>query len=69
MTRSEARTIGRNYVILDSEIESSIEFVRDLLERQADELKKTEPYAVNTIRDLEKAAYIVHCLLDTIEDE
>lgn len=69
MTRSEVKNIGCNYVILDSEIESSIEFVRDLLEMQADELKKTEPYAVNTIRDLEKAAYIVHCLLDTIEDK
>ena len=68
MTEAELITIMKKYCILDCEVEDTIYFVQDLLELQADELKKTEPYAVNSIRRLEEAAREVCGLIDYVED-
>lgn len=68
MTKTELKHIMKKHCILDCEIEDAIYFVQDLLEFQADELKRTEPYAVNSIRRLEEAAREVCGLIDYVED-
>ena len=58
MTKENLKEIMKKYCIVSCEIDDVIYFVQDLLEFQANELKKTEPYAVNSIRRLEDAAYV-----------
>ena len=41
-----------------------IELVSLFLEEEARLIKKTEPYAVNTIREYENAARVVYTMLD-----
>lgn len=68
MTKENLKEImDRNCIVL-CEIEDTIYFIQDLLEFQANELKRTEPYATNSIRRLEEAAREVFGLLDYIED-
>ena len=66
MTRNELTNLQMKYSIVDVEIEDAIDFVRDLLEFQAEELKRNEPYATQTINRIESAAYVVGCLNDYI---
>ena len=68
MTRDKLEHLMQKYCIVDCELEDVINFVSDLLEAQADELKRTEPYAVNTIAELEHSAYNVYELLDYLEE-
>ena len=56
------------YTILDVEVEDAIEFVRDLLEFYANELRRKEPYAIQTINRLESAAYVVGDLIDYVNE-
>jgi hypothetical protein len=68
MTKSELKKIMSDNYIFDSEIDDAIQFVQDLLEFQAKELEKNEPYAVNTIRRLRDAAHEVWGLQEYVED-
>jgi hypothetical protein len=68
MTKSELKKIMSDNYIFDSEIDDAIQFVQDLLEFQAKELEKNEPYAVNTIRRLMDAAHEVWGLQEYVED-
>ena len=66
MTKNELKNLQKEYFVLDSEVEDAINFVRDLLEFQAEELKRNEPYATWTINRIEAAAYVVSCLTEYI---
>jgi hypothetical protein len=68
MTKEQLKEIMRKYCILDCDVEDAIYFIQDLLEFQANELKQNEPYATNSIRRLEEAAWEVGDLLDYLED-
>jgi hypothetical protein len=68
MTKSELKKIMSDNYIFDSEIDDAIQFVQDLLEFQAKELEKNEPYAVNAIRRLRDAAHEVWGLQEYVED-
>lgn len=66
MTKKELTNMQMGYSILDVEVDDAIDFVRNLLEFQAEELKRNEPYATHTINRIEMAAYVVGCLTDYI---
>lgn len=68
MTRKRFEEIMRKHCILDCDVEDAIYFIQDLLEFQANELKQNEPYATNSIRRLEEAAWEVGDLFDYLED-
>lgn len=68
MTKRQIEEIMKRNFILSCEVEDSINFVRDLLELEAEELEEKEPYAKNTINRLKEAAYEVFCLIDYIEE-
>ena len=69
MTKVQLKEIMNEHCIVDCEVEDVIYFVQDLLEFQADELKKNEPYATRSIHDLEKAAHEVWDLIEYLQDE
>lgn len=56
MTRKELEEIMERNDFFQSEIESAIDFIVDMLRTIADKLEKDEPYAVNTIKDMKIAA-------------
>lgn len=56
MTRQELIEIMERNDFFQSEIESSINFVTDMLETLANEIEANEPYAVNTVKDMRIAA-------------
>ena len=68
MTKTELKKIMSDNCILSSEVDDAIYFVEDLLEFQARELEKNEPYAINTIRRLRDAAHELLYLHDYVED-
>ena len=68
MTKAELKKIMDDNYILSSEVYDAIYFVEDLLEFQAKELEKNEPYAINTIRRLRDAAHELLYLHDYVED-
>jgi hypothetical protein len=68
MTKTELYKIMEDNCIFPSEVDDAIQFVRDLLEFHANELEKNEPYAINTIERLRKAAYDVGYLQDYVDD-
>ena len=68
MTKKELTNMQMQYTILDVEVEDAIEFVRDLLEFYANELRRKEPYAIQTINRLESAAYVVGDLMDYVNE-
>lgn len=68
MTKKELTNMQMQYAILDVEVEDAIEFVRDLLEFYANELRRKEPYAIQTINRLESAAYVVGDLIDYVNE-
>lgn len=56
MTRQELRKIMERNNFFESEIDSAINFIEDVLETLANEIEKNEPYAVNTVKDMRIAA-------------
>lgn len=56
MTRQELIEIMERNDFFQSEIESTINFVTDMLETLANEIEANEPYAVNTVKDMRIAA-------------
>jgi hypothetical protein len=68
MTKTELYNIMEDNYIFPAEVDDAIQFVQDLLEFQAKELEKNEPYAINTIRRLRDAAHEVWGLQEYVED-
>ena len=68
MTKAELKKIMEDNYIFGTDWMDAIQFVQDLLEYQADELKEKEPYATVTIRNLEEAIYEVFSLQSYVED-
>lgn len=56
MTRQELIEIMERNDFFQSAIESTINFVTDMLETLANEIEANEPYAVNTVKDMRIAA-------------
>lgn len=50
----------KTLVIIEDDLFDAFDLVWELLCAEADALKEKEPYAINTIRRLETAAYEVH---------
>ena len=68
MTRKELGEIMERNNFFQSEIESAIYFVVDMLETLADKLEIDEPYAVNTIQNMRDSAREVRNLEEVIWD-
>lgn len=68
MTKQKFEEILTRNAMVSSEVDDAIAFVTELLEFKTDELKRNEPYATRTIRELEKAANEVWNLQDYISD-
>lgn len=68
MTKAQLKKIMEDNYIFNSDWMDAIQFVQDLLEYQADELKENEPYATVTINKLEEAIYEVFSLQSYVED-
>lgn len=66
MKKSVLKTLMKEHCIVDCELEDVIDFVSDLLEAEAKHIEQTEPYATVTIDRLNRAAYEVYNLHDTI---
>lgn len=52
MTRQELIEIMERNDFFQSEIESTINFITDMLETLANKIEANEPYAVNTVKDM-----------------
>ena len=68
MTKADLDKIMKENYIFPAEVDDTIQFVQDLLEFQADEIEKNEPYATNSIRRLREAAHEVWGLQDYVMD-
>ena len=68
MTKAQLKKIMEDNYIFGTDWMDAIQFVQDLLEHQADELKENEPYATVTINKLEEAIYEVFSLQSYVED-
>lgn len=66
MNKKELVEIMERHDFFESEIESSIYFIVDMLETLANKIEKNEPYAVNTVKDMRTAAKEVRDLETTI---
>lgn len=66
--RNNFEVILRKHDIYGQDIETILAAVSDMLFLVAEETKKNEPYAINTIVSLEKAAYEVSYLINELED-
>lgn len=66
MTRQELIKIMERNDFFQSEIESTINFITDMLETLANKIEKNEPYAVNTVKNMRTAAREVRDLEITI---
>lgn len=55
-------------ILMDGDVEEALSFVAELLYEEARDLKANEPYAVNTIKRLEKACDEVNSLWWAIRD-
>lgn len=67
MTLNEYYELKAKHFIYD-DIDDVLEFVSELLHRRAREIEKTEPYAIRTIDDLDKAVYEVYDLISYISE-
>lgn len=67
MTIQELNKLKKKYGIYD-DIDNVLDFISELLHRRAREIEKTEPYAINAIEFLDKAAYEVWNLIDYISE-
>lgn len=68
MTKAQLKKIMEDNYIFGTDWMDAIQFVQDLLEYQADELREKEPYATVTINKLEEAIYEVFSLQSYVED-
>ena len=66
--RNNFEVILRKHDIYGQDIETILAAVSDMLFLVAEETKKNEPYAINTIVSLEKAAYEGSYLINELED-
>lgn len=72
ITKEKFEQICKNHsslLVLDSDISEALEFVHELLCAEADALKEREPYATNSIKKLNDAAYQVFEVCGEIENE
>lgn len=67
MTIKEFNELKKKYCIHD-DIDEMLEFVSELLHRQAREIEKAEPYATRTINDIDRAACEVYDLIDYVSE-
>lgn len=56
MTRKELVEIMEKHNFFESEIDSALDFIEDMLITLANKIEKEEPYAVNTIKNMRIAA-------------
>lgn len=56
-------------IVSDYDVGGALMFVHDLLLAEADEIKKTAPYATRTINRCEEAAYLIYSLSSDVEND
>ena len=66
MKRKQLEEIMERNDFFESEIESAINFIEDMLLELAKEIEKNEPYATNSIQRMRDAAREVRALDDAI---
>lgn len=61
MSKEKFQEIKQRYnsLLMDDDVSNALDFVHDLLCAEVDAVKVSEPYATNTIKRLEAAAYEV----------
>lgn len=64
--REELNSILEEHGIYGEDVETVLTAVADMLDFVADKIKKEEPYATNTIKDIERAAYEVFSLTNNL---
>jgi len=72
ITKEQFDKICKKYnllLIIDSNVADALSFVQELLEAEADAIKEHEPYAVESIERLNKAAYEIFDLRGGVENE
>lgn len=57
-----------NCIVSVEEAEAAIEFVRELLEINSEEMEEKEPHATNSIRATKEAAWLVSELTEEFTD-
>ena len=67
MTTKDFNELKKKYFIYD-DIEETFEFVSELLHMIAREIETNEPYATNTIKRLDDAAYEVYNLINYVSE-
>lgn len=68
MTKKDLQKIMERNTIAKCEIDDAISFITELLEFQANETERDDPYATRTIKELECAAHAVWNLQDYISE-
>lgn len=72
ITKEKFEEICKNHsslLVLDSDVTEALEFVQELLEAEADAIKAKEPWATNSIKKLNDAAYEVFGICGDVEME
>ena len=65
--KEKFESILKDHGIYGEDIEEILYAVQEMLEYVADDIKKKHPYATNSIDQLEKAAYEVFSLANSLE--
>ena len=68
MTKAKLNEIMKQHCILPSELDDVFDFVSEILYQRRKDLEKNEPYATNTMRDLEKAEHEVYDLIAYVNE-
>jgi Glu-tRNA(Gln) amidotransferase subunit E-like FAD-binding protein len=68
MKKSKLKELMKRYSITELEYEDACDFVSDLLEMIANEIKEKDPGATNTIKEYKSASYRAFDLVDYIEE-
>lgn len=69
ISKEKVKEIAKKHLILsDAEAENAFYFVWEILCEEHDALKESEPYAVATIQNLERAEHEVYDLMDEVTE-
>lgn len=68
MKKSELKKLMEKYGVEEFEYEDVCDFVSDLLEMMADEIKENDPYDESAVKDYKRASYLVFALVDNIQE-
>ena len=68
MKKAELKRLMQKYLVFENDIDYLCEFCEAVLQERAKETRNEYPYAYNTIKRYEDAAYEVYDLIDYINE-